>query len=330
MKKYFIMFMFIALLVLSACGDNEASGDDSQNGDSKEFIFALDQGERDTWVRATQKFAELIEEKTDGSITVSVHHSGTLGSQREALEGIMNGTIHGTVPLEPLSYWVEEINLYGIPYLFEDEAHLEEFLSSEHGEELHQKLVDNNFRPAGYFNRPPRQITSNKPINSLEDLQGLAIRVPETDTAPAAFQAMGASPTTMPFSDLYNALETGTIDAQENPITTTYTNNFHEIQSHFAYTNHQYQVGYFIFSEEAYQTLTDEEQQAFDEAVEEMIEFEAEILAEDMETTKDEMLNYGVTFTEPDVETFREAAQDAYEGYDDLMKEWIEKVQSLR
>lgn len=330
MKKYLMILMFVAIVVLAACGDDEVSGGDSQRVEKKELIFALDQGERDTWVKAAQKFAELLGEKTEGSIVADVHHSGTLGSQREALEGILNGTIHGTVTLEPLSYWVEEVNLYGIPYLFEDEAHLEEFLSSEYGEELHQKMIDNNFRPIGYFKRPPRQITSNVPINSLEDLQGLTIRVPETDTAPPAFQAMGASPTAMPFSDLYNALETGTIDAQENPITTIYTNNLHEVQSHFAYTNHQYQVGYFIFSEETYQSLTDEEQEAFDEAVEEMIEYEADLLAKDMETTKNEMVEYGITFTEPDVTEFREAAQEAYTGYDDLMKEWIEKIQSLR
>lgn len=326
MKKLILTAILIAFAVIAvACGDSSTS-----SGEKKELIFALDQGERDTWVRATQKFAELVEEKTDGSIEISVHHSGTLGSQRAVLEGILNGTMHGAVSLEPLSYWVEEINLYGIPYLFEDQAHLEEFLASEHGKEIEEKLIENEFRPLGVFNRPPRQVTSNVAINSLEDLQGLTIRVPETDTAPVAFKAMGAAPTAMPLSELYNALETGTIDAQENPITTIFANNLHEVQNHFAYTNHQYQPVYFIIGEEVYQTLTDEEKKAVEEAMEETIAYEAEILAEDMETAKQEMEEYGVTFTEPDVSEFRVAAQAAYASFDDLMKEWIEKVQGLR
>ena len=325
-KKMALFFSLLLLVVLVACNKQTAG----EKGETKELIFALDQTQNDTWVRATQKFAEIVEDKTNGTVKVSVHHSGTLGSQREVLEGMLNETMDGTVTLEPLSYWVEDVNIYGIPYLFRDQEHLDKFLQGDQGAELHQKFIEKGFRPLTYFKRPPRLITSNKPINSLADLAGLTIRVPETATAPPAFKALGAAPTAMAFSEVYNSLDQGVIDAQENPLPTIYANNLHEVQDYIAYTNHQYQVGYFVISEETYQSFTEEERQAVEEAALEMNEYEAKILEEDMESIINNLTEAGVTFTEPDVSEFAEAAKQAYSGYDPLMQEWIEKIQSIQ
>lgn len=334
-SKLFLLVLVFAT-ILAACGGGGETGSSdggSQSGGStetKNLIFALDQGPTDTWVRATEEFARLVEEKTDGSVKIAVHHSGTLGSQRELLEGILSGTVDGAVTLEPLSYWVEEINLFGIPYLFDDQEHLDSLMASEDGEELNQKITEAGFHPLTYFDRPPRQITSNKEINTLEDLSGLRIRVPETATAPPAFEAMGAAPTAMAFSELYNALDQGVIDAQENPIPTIYSNNLHEVQEYLAFTNHSYQPVYLVIGEEAYNSLTDEEKEAVNEAAEETKQYEKEILAEDIEGMRSAMEESGMTFTEPDTAEFSEAAQQAYSGYDPLMQEWIQRIQDLK
>ncbi|MBP1155755.1 MULTISPECIES: TRAP transporter substrate-binding protein [unclassified Paenibacillus] len=329
------VFISLVLVLLAGCGSNPSQGDvktdngTSNNVQTKKLTFALDQSPSDSWSQATRKFADLVKEKTQGSITIQVHDSGTLGAQRQALEGILAGTIHGTVTLEPVSYWVEDIGIYGIPYLFRDQSHLDQFLASKSGDELHQKMTDAGFRPMTYFKRPPRHITSNKPINTLADLKGLKIRVPETPTAPPAFKAMGAAPVAMPFSEVYSALDTHVIDGQENPLPTTFSNKFQEVQKYVALTGHQYQVAYLVLSDKIYASLTDAEKKAIDEAAKEAQQFESETVDKNMKTIEADMIKAGVTFTKPDTKPFAEAAQTAYSGYSKLMQDWIQKIQSL-
>lgn len=297
---------------------------------SYKLIFAMDLSPNDAWTRAARFFAETVKEKSDGRIAITVHDSGTLGAQRQALEGILAGVVHGTMATEPLSYWVEDINLYGIPYLFDDQDHLSRFLESPSGQELHQKLIDAGFRPITYFNRPPRHITSNKPIESLADLKGLKIRVPESATAPAAFRAMGASPVTMNFSELYSALETGVLDAQENPLTSTFFNKLHEVQKNIAYTSHQYQVGYMIFSEKTFQAMSESDRTIVLDAAKAAKDYEAGLIADVMKSIEGDLSAAGVTFTYPDVSAFATAAAEAYSSYSPLMQDWIKKVQEQR
>lgn len=331
----FVMISLFAAAVLAGCGNQNAgntleSTPSQETAKSMKLTFALDQSPTDSWTKAARKFAELVKERSNNRIEISVHDSGTLGAQRQALEGILAGTIHGTVTLEPLSYWVEDVGLYGVPYLFRDQNHLDKFLAGEHGKELHQKMTEKGFRPITYFKRPSRNVTSNKPINNLEDMKGLKIRVPETPTAPAAFKAMGASPITMNFAELYSALETKVIDAQENPLPTIYANKIHEVQSHLAFTNHQYQVAYFVMSEKTYQELSVEDKKMFDEVAQEVMAFESAIIEEDMKKIETELKAAGVTFTYPDNKPFAEAAKGAYSGYTPLMQEWITKIQGIQ
>lgn len=348
LTSFLVILSMVLIAVLSGCGnkaDNDTTNKDAETpkaetpsaetpkpaeGKTMKLTFAMDLSPTDSWTQASKKFAEIVKEKTNGRIEITVHDSATLGPQRQALEGILAGTVHGTMATEPLSYWVEDINLYGIPYLFRDQAHLDKFLASDAGTELHQKLIDKGFRPITYFNRPPRQVTSNKPINSIADMKGLKIRVPESSTAPAAFKAMGAAPVTMNFAELYSSLETGVLDAQENPLTSIFFNKLHEVQDHLAYTNHQYQVGYMIFSEKTYQSLSDEDKKIIDEAAQEAKKFESDMIQEIMKTIEGDLEKAGVTFTHPDIKPFAEAAKGAYSGYTPLMQDWIKKIQAIQ
>jgi TRAP-type transport system periplasmic protein len=334
----------LSLVVFTACG-NEDSGENNTpdensnetaeagnneeagNEEATEISFSLDQPSAHIWVEAVNEFADLAEEKSNGSLSISVHDSASLGDQSEALEGMQVGTMGGTVSVEPVSSFVPEVGIYGIPYLFEGEDHLRSFLESESGEELDQLMIDVGFRPLTYFMRDPRQISSNQEINSVEDMQGMNIRVPESPTAPEAFEAMGASVVTMPISEVYSALEQNVIDGQENPLTQIYSDGFYEVQDHITISNHQYQAGYLLISENIYQDLTDEEQTALAEAAEEAQIYESDLLQEQIDEAYEGLEEAGVEFSEPDTEEFADAASEAYDGYSDTMQEWIEKVQ---
>lgn len=326
-KKWLLGLSVCSLGILSACnGDNE----EENSGGTTEISFSLDQPSSHIWVDTVNEFADLAMEKTDGSLDISVHDSASLGSQQEALEGMQVGTMGGTVSVEPISAFVPEIGIYGVPYLFEDEEHLETFLESDSGEELDELMIDSGFRPLTYFMRDPRQISSNQGINSVEDMSGLNIRVPESPTAPDAFEEMGASVVTMPISEVYSALEQNVIDGQENPITQIHSDGFYEVQDHITISNHQYQAGYLLISEDIYQGLTEEEQNALLEAAEEAQIYESELLQDEVDEAYADLEEAGVEFSEPDTEEFSEAASNAYDGYDDVIQEWIEKVQDVQ
>jgi TRAP-type transport system periplasmic protein len=326
-KSIFALVMFVSIGLLAACNsDSTGSG-----GEEPVTIkFSMDQPSGHIWVKATNEFARLVEEKTDGSVKVEVHDSASLGTQREALEGMKVGTMDGTVSLEPVSAWVEEIGLFGIPYLFENSDHLAKFLESEHGKELDQLMIDQGLRPLTYFMRAPRQISSNKKIESVEDLQGLNIRVPESPTAPAAFEAMGARVVTMPISEVYSALQQNVIDAQENPLTQIYSDKFYEVQDYITLSNHQFQAAYLLISDKTYQGLSEDQKKAIAEAAVETQQFESNLHKEELEAAINGLKEAGVEFSEPDTTQFAEAAAKAYGNYSDLMKEWIEKAQSVK
>ncbi|SDI41811.1 TRAP transporter substrate-binding protein [Natribacillus halophilus] len=326
-KNRWLLVLTVCIVgVLSACGNEESEGE----ADATEISFALDQPAEHIWVDAVNEFAELAEEKSDGSLDISVHDSASLGDQDEALEGMQVGTTGGTVSVEPVSSYVEEVGIYGVPYLFEDEEHLETFLESEHGEELDELMIDEGFRPLTYFMRDPRQMSSNQEINSLEDMSGLNIRVPESPTAPDAFEAMGASVVTMPIDEVYSALEQNVIDGQENPITQIHSDGFYEVQDHVTISNHQYQAGYLLISESIYQDLNEEEQVALEEAAEEAQLYESELLQEEIEEAYNDLEEAGVEISEPDTDEFADAAAEAYDGYSEVIQEWIERVEDVQ
>src|SRR5690606_30047836 len=147
-----------------------------------------------SWSQALQEWAQLVEEGTDGAVNFSLHYNDALGNQSEVLEGIRLGVAHGTYALEPLSAWVPEVNLFSIPYLFRDEAHIRAALDGELRDRLDARLAEQGFRAMMYFVREPRNITSNFPIESISDLDGFKVRVPQGTTTVEMFRALGANP----------------------------------------------------------------------------------------------------------------------------------------
>lgn len=333
-KKIGLTMLFASLLgILAACGEAESEDESvGENGEESnevtEISFSMDQPSSHIWVEAMNEFADIAMEKTDGSLDITIHDSASVGSQREALEGMQVGTMGGTVSVEPISGFVPEIGIYGVPYLFEDEDHLVRFLESESGEELDNLMIDQGFKPLTYFVRDPRQISSNAEINSLEDMNGMNIRVPESPTAPEAFEAMGSRVVTMPIAEVYSALEQNVIDGQENPITQIHSDGFYEVQDYITISNHQYQAGYLLISDDIYQNLSEEEQTALLEAAEEAKTYESELLQEQVDEAYADLEEAGIEFNEPDTEEFSDAASEAYDNYDEVIQEWIEKVQA--
>lgn len=314
---------------LTACGDEPTTGE----GNASE-VTTLRLGhianESDAWHLGAEKFAELVEEKTDGSVKVEIYPSSTLGNDRDLIEGMQLGSVDFALVAGVLSNFYEPYSILELPYLFENNEHMEKVLYGEVGDKLKNDLVENaQIRGLEFWVRGPRMLTANKEIRSAEQLKGLKIRVPEIPASIAAWEAMGATPTPMAFGEVYSSLQTGVIDAQENPLALIESNKFSEVQDYLILTNHVYGYVQLTMSEQTYQKLTPDQQKAVEEAAKEATEFENELVYQLEEELLNKLKDAGMNVVEPDVESFANLAKTVHDEFADESNEHRELYDSI-
>jgi len=266
---------------------------------------------------ACEKFKEIVEKKSDGRIKVEVYPNNQLGDQVEQLEGTKLGTqemlMGGTAMV---ARYYPKLNVMEIPYLLSDNDTYFRFMNSETGKGFIQGIIDKvNIRPIGYSPRGKRQLTTNKPVHSIKDVQGLKVRVPEAPVLLEFWKSVGASPTPMAFSEVYMALATHTIDAQENPLSLILSAKFYEVQKYVILTNHTLNMSWLLINEDFYQSLPDDLKAVVDEAGEEVTQFVVKINAEESKGYVDKLKSEGMEFIEVDISEFKEASKDVYKKF---------------
>lgn len=328
MKKIIKTLPFLLLLsiFLVAC-----SGD-SSTSEGKPTVLKLAHTGSDShqYEVGAKEFAKLVEEKSDGEITVDIHGNSTLGDEAEATEQVADGTIEMTVVAadSSLANTVPEMNLFGVPYLFEDKEHVYEELDGETGEELLGYINDKNMKGLGFWEVGFRHMTNNKKeVMEPADLKGMKIRVQPAPVWEAHMKALGASATPVSFTELYSALDQGLVDGQENPLFSIYSMKFYEVQKHVSLTGHTYSPAVVIMSQKAWNGLNDEQQQLIEEAVEEAATYQRDYLAQQEEEIIEELEGSGVIFTEPNRDAFMEATKDVGETTkNQVPSDLIEKI----
>lgn len=269
-------------------------------------------------VKAAQKFADLVAEKSNGAYRVDVLHSGQAGGEREIAEAQQLGTFHfallgGIVQNFDPALMVVEWDL-----LFKNDAHLNAALEGEVGEKISERLVNSlSVRPMVHFMRTPRILTTKKPVRNLADLNGMKIRVPEMAARIAIWEALGARPTPMSFPEVVPSLQLGTIDGQENPISIVTANKLQEAVGYLGNTKHLYGFMFLTVSDPFWQNLGDEDRAMFEEAAKEAAAYNNQITAEGESATYEE-LRGEMEIVEIDVTEWREAAKDVHLKFDNV------------
>lgn len=298
-------------LSLAACGSENGG---SENGaDAVVLKLAHTGSDTHQYQIASKKFKELVEEKTDGSIEVEIHPNATLGSEGEAIEQVMEGTIQMTTVAadSSLANVMPEMNVFGLPYLFEDKEHVYKVLDGEIGEELLAKANDQNMKGLGYWEVGFRHLTNNKKeIKTPADVEGLKIRVQPAPVWESHMKALGANPTPVDFNELYSSLDQGVVDGQENPLPTIDSMKFYEVQKYVSLTAHTYTPAVVLMNSSVWDDLSEDQQKAVEEAVKETTEYQREFLADKEEEIVNTLKENGVTITEPDRKAFREVTKD--------------------
>nr|WP_242057420.1 TRAP transporter substrate-binding protein [Pseudalkalibacillus hwajinpoensis] len=325
--------------MLAACGNSgekaSSNGGDesaSNGGESKVIKAGIGLNDQHPQYKGLLKFKEIVEEKTDGAITVETYHSGQLGDDRSMTEALQLGTQEVTVPsTAPLANFVPEFSVFDIPFLFPNEEVADTVLDGEVGQELLQKLESQNLVGLSYWENGFRDLTNSKrAVATMEDFDGLKIRTMENDLHLDAFKALGANPTPMAFTELFTALQQGTVDGQENPYATIYLQKFYEVQNHVSNTHHIYSPFVFLMSKSFYDGLTEDQQKIMKEAAVEAGKYERKLNREANDKYLQSLQDEGMEYTEITPEAREEMVKavapviDEYKGQ--IGEETVDKV----
>ena len=338
MKKFLALIMaLVIVLSLVACGSSkteapatsaapaandapaaEANGEDYG---TYNWTLAMTVAETTTNYKMVEYFANLVNEKSNGSITIDLYPGGQLANTTEQDEACVAGSIDMVTGMtSDLTDFVKEMALFDMPNVFDDIDHMRRFLESDYAKVQINKYCEASgihmlaFSDAGF-----RQLTTNKPTASVADLANQKIRT-MTNKYHMAYWNSVASAVPMQFNELFMGLQQGTVDGQENPYMNIVGNNLQEVQKYIVETNHVGHIIVFFMNNDLYQSLPENTRALIDECAAEAAEFAKGVASESIEKDKQICLDAGceiVTFNDEDLATLRENAQIVY----DMVKE---------
>ncbi|MBK6649937.1 MAG: TRAP transporter substrate-binding protein [Betaproteobacteria bacterium] len=220
---------------------------------------------------AIDVFAKEVEKRTAGRYKVQTFYSGALGGEREYIEAVQLGTQElAFSSTGPVPNFVPETKILDIPFLFRDKAHARAVLDGPIGQEMLAKFEPKGFKALAWGENGVRHMTNSKrAVNAPEDLKGLKMRTMENPVHVAAYKGFGIVTTPMAFPEVFTALQQGTVDGQENPLSVIMASKFDQVQKHLSLTGHVYSPGIFLMTKAAYDKLSADDKKAFLEAAKE-------------------------------------------------------------
>jgi tripartite ATP-independent transporter DctP family solute receptor len=283
------------------------------------------------------RFAELVAEKTDGRITIDVGGSAQFGDDTESLTNMRLGTLaFGVNSQGPTSGVIPEYALLGLPFLFQSQEQAWEVMDGAVGEKLAELTEAQGLVLLGLWDNGIRVTSNNvRPIKTPADMAGLKIRTPPSPMALDVFNALGANPGPLAFSELYIALQQGVFDGQENPLTNIHSSKLHEVQRYISVTNHMYEAAILIASKAIFDGFSAEDQAAIREAAKEAGEFNRQRSKSDEVALFPVLKDAGIEFNEVDnIQDFIDATQPVYDkwrkDYPELVDLFVESATAAR
>ena len=305
-------------------------------------VFAADvvikladvQAENDVETQFEYKFAELVNEKSDGRIEVQVYPAGQMGEMTDILTAVQSGSMQmtRTNPSWLADAGVSSMNLLALPFVFDDLDSANKVLDSDVGQKILNQVEESDtmVKALGYLEPSGRYFFfKNKRVANLKDIAGLKIRVQTNDLATKMVSSLGASATPISYNELYSSLQTGIVDGADNPLKGILNMSFYEVGSYVLDMPHQYEASIIIINSDFFNSLSEEDQAVINEAMEEGAEYFKQISDEALEGYRSQLEEKGMEFVTPDdPQEWKDAAQTIYseftEGNEDLLQEIID------
>ncbi len=293
--KRMILKSLVAAVALAAVGAVSAQDIKEHN-----FKFAANAPEGHPAVPGMKKFAELVAAKSGGKMKVQLFLAGVLGSDQANVSAIQGGTLDMAVMNTGiLASVAKELAIFDFPFLFANEKESDALVDGPVGKKLHAKLEEKGLIGLSYWELGYREITNSKrPLNKVEDIEGLKLRVIPNPINVAWVKALGANPTPLPFPEVYGAMEQKAIDGQENPVGVIASNKFWEVQKYIALTNHQYNPQSVIFSKKVWDALTPAEKKILDDSADEAAKTQRQLARAAVGANLELLKKNGMTVTE--------------------------------
>jgi tripartite ATP-independent transporter DctP family solute receptor len=275
-----------------------------------------------------ERLKESIEEQSGGDFSITL--LGTeVGGERDHLEGASYGeyaiALGGSMPM---TLYASEFAAADLPFVYGSSEEARQVYTGETGELLNEQLVANgNMRLVGLSARNPRNLTSNFPVETPEDVEGVRMRVPEIAPWIQIWEEIGALPSPIAWPEVYTSLQTGVIEMQENPVDLIHAGKIFEVQSHINRTEHVYSFFHWLMNEDFYQGLSEENREIIVGAIEEATSWGNDMVADGQADLYTELEELGMTIVEPDVAAFRSAAEpairDIADSYHPAVREYV-------
>ena len=310
MKK--ILALVMALTMIFALTAVSASADDA-------IVLKIGVSTADTDPRniAANDFAKEIEEKTNGAVKAEVYPAGQLGGDGQLVESMVMDA--GTVDIvitdaSNFGTVVPDMNISGLPFLFDGFDAAWAFMDGEVEAAAEAELLEVGIRVLAHYDNGFRCVTNSKgPVETPDDMKGMLIRTPENQVIMATMSALGANPQPLAFSELYQALQQKTYDAQENPIPVIYNNKLYEVQEYLSVTNHIYSGMCFAIAESTWNKLSAEQQEIVAAAAQASGDYDREMNRQQTEDLVANLEEAGMKINYPELAPFSAATQSVIE-----------------
>ncbi|MDD3139455.1 MAG: DctP family TRAP transporter solute-binding subunit [Lachnospiraceae bacterium] len=277
---------------------------------------------------AATEFANRAMEYSNGTLDIEISGNGSLygGDTAAGIKQLSAGSLQMLVLATSVYASFEPAyNVISVPYMFDDQAQLLDYLNSDTGVDLMNRVESLGITSVGSWTRSFREVTnSKKPITSPDDLKGLVLRVPNNSLYVEFFNACGAVTTPMNFSEVYNALQLNTLDGQENPVDVPYSNKFYEVQKYISFTNHMADVWLVGINSKFYAGLTQEQQDAINKAGDEVQQWNVDMMAEKDQLALSSLEENGMESNQLKDEArqqFVEISQSLYPKFEELIQD---------
>ncbi|ANU27049.1 TRAP transporter substrate-binding protein [Planococcus versutus] len=333
MKKWSLIFiLFTLMLLVAACGE-DSGGESTEakegNSDEKFVIKAGHAASEEHFAQDTfEEFKKIVEKDSNGRIEVEIYPNGQLGGEREMVEAVQLGNLTMAAPSSAvLTAFSPGMFLWDLPFLFDSPEIAHEVLDGEIGQEVLDDLSEVGITGLGYWENGFRHLMNGKkPVTTIEDMDGLKMRTLESQQQIEAWDATGANSTPIAFTELYSALQQGTVDAAEGPLALIYAQKFYEVQDYLTLTGHMYSPWPVIINQQFMESLPEDLQEVVKDAVIETRTVNRQLSADDEAASLDLLKEGGMEVEELSTEEkakFTEAMKVVYPDIKDLAGEDI-------
>jgi len=310
----------VTVFALAGCsGGASAPSKETEEIGEHTLVFALITAETFPYFDGATKFKELIEESTDGKITVDVFAGGQLGGERDINESILDGSIHLGVGAGALATLSPVMNLLELPFLIQDQAHMQRIIDSEVGDQLSERILnEGGFEVLDFFSTGDSSIqTVDVSIEQPSDLDGLKLRSIENPALADALTALGANPTPMPYGEVYTGIQTGVIEGATLDWGSVNSMRLFELVSNATAPTAAFlaEPRPVIMSASFWDSLNSAEQDAISKAMTEAAAYERQFFIDLQEDAIAAIQDAGVEFSEIDEDAFLDILQPVWEKW---------------